>query len=72
MNTVTIPKELANRDDLVVIPRKEYEALLELTKISEFVPTAIEKKALIQARRNRKAGKYLTINELREKLGFTN
>jgi len=72
MNMVTIPKELANRDDLVVIPRKEYEALLELTKISEFVPTAIEKKALIQARRNRKAGKYLTINELREKLGFTN
>ena len=25
MNPVTIPKKLAGRDDLVVIPRKEYE-----------------------------------------------
>lgn len=71
MNTITIPKKLANRDDLVVIPRKEYEALLELKKIREFTPTVAQKRALAQARRNRKAGGYLTIDELREKLGFT-
>ena len=72
MNTViTIPKKITERGDLVVIPRSEYRALLELKKIREFVPTVAQKKALIQARKNRKAGNYLTINELRKKLGFT-
>lgn len=28
MPTITIPKKLAGGDDLVVLPRKEYEALL--------------------------------------------
>ena len=27
MNTVTIPKKLAGNDDLVIIPRKEYEQM---------------------------------------------
>lgn len=26
MDTITIPKKMASRDDLVIIPRKEYEA----------------------------------------------
>lgn len=26
MNVITIPKKLANRDDLVIIPKQEYEA----------------------------------------------
>ena len=72
MNTITIPKKLANKDDLVILPRKEYEALIELKKIREFIPTATQKKALARARINRKAGNCLTIDELREKLGFTN
>ncbi|MBI4087510.1 MAG: hypothetical protein HY434_01630 [Candidatus Liptonbacteria bacterium] len=38
MNTITIPKNLAKRDNLVVMPRKEYEALLALRQIREFVP----------------------------------
>ena len=72
MSTITIPKNLAGKDDLVVIPRREYEALLAFRKIREFVPTAAQKRALIQARKNRKEERYLTINELRKKLGFTN
>lgn len=28
MNTLTIPKSLINNDDLVVLPRRDYEALL--------------------------------------------
>lgn len=28
MNTITIPKNLIKNDDLVIIPRKEYEKLL--------------------------------------------
>lgn len=32
MATVTIPKELARKGDLVLIPRREYEALLHGAK----------------------------------------
>ena len=70
MSTVTIPKKLANRDDLVVIPRKEYEALLGLKKIREFTPTPAQQRALGRARANRAKGNVMTINELRQKLGF--
>lgn len=71
MGTITIPKKLIKGDDLVVVPRREYEALLELKKIREFVPTIAQKKSLLQARKNRKEGNYFTIDELRKKLGFT-
>ncbi|MBI3046529.1 MAG: hypothetical protein HYY86_03290 [Candidatus Harrisonbacteria bacterium] len=71
MNTVTIPKNLAKKGDLVVLPRREYEALLKLKKVKEFIPTVAQKRALFRARKNRKDGVYLTINELRKKLGFT-
>ena len=71
MNTIIIPKNFAKQDDLVVVLRKEYEALLELRQIREFVPTAAQKKALLRARKNRKEGRYLTINEIRKRLGFT-
>ena len=36
METLTIPKKLTRRGDLVVIPRKEYEELLHARKIKEF------------------------------------
>jgi hypothetical protein len=71
MNTITIPKKLAGRDDLIVIPKKEYERLLFSKRVSEFTPTIIDKKNLGRARRNRMAGKFLTLNELKRKLGFT-
>lgn len=58
------------RDDLVIIPRKEYEALLELKKVKEFTPTLSQKKALLRAEENLKKGKSLTYNELVRKLGF--
>ena len=72
MSIITIPKKLALRDDLVVMPRKEYEALLELKKFGEFTPTKTQKKALLKAERNFQKGKTLSYNELAEKLGFTN
>ena len=72
MTIVTIPKKLAQKDDLVVIPRKEYEFLLELKTVKEFAPTVIQKKALVRAEANLKKGKTLSYNELVRKLGFTN
>lgn len=71
MDTVTIPRKLAPQDDLVVIPRKEYEALMELRKVIEFKPTGTQKKALVRAEQNLKKGRTLSYHELAKKLGFT-
>ena len=72
MNIITIPKKLAQKGDLVVIPRKEYEALLNSQKIEEVAMTSREKKALLQARKNLAQGKFLTLHELKQKLGIKN
>lgn len=72
MTTITIPKKLANRDDLVVIPRREYEKLLAFKKIKEFAPTAAEKKALARARKNFVKGNITTLKELKNELGLSN
>ena len=72
MDTLTIPGKLAQKDDLVVIPRKEYEGLLELKRMKEFIPTPAQKRALAQAERNFSHKKTLSYNELVKKLGFTN
>jgi len=70
MNTITIPKKVAARGDLVVIPRKDYEALLELKRLKEFSPTVAQKKALVRAEQNFRKGKTLSYHELAKKLEF--
>lgn len=70
MSTITIPKKLANEDDLVVIPRKEYTALLTFKRLREFNPTVAQKKALLSAERNFRSGKTFSYHELAAKLGF--
>lgn len=71
MSTITIPKKLAQKDDLVVIPRREYEALVALKRLKEFTPTAAQKKALLRAENNFHKGKTLSYHELESTLGFT-
>lgn len=71
INTITIPKDFV-KDDLVIIPRREYEEFLRFKKIKEFIPIAGEKKALTEARKNKKKNNFLTIDELGQKLGFKN
>lgn len=68
--TVTIPQKLTQGQELIVIPLAEYEALVELKKIYEFQPNTAQKKALIDARKNRRRGKVITLHELKHKLGF--
>lgn len=70
--TVIIPKNLARQDDLVVMPRREYEDLLKLKKIREFTLTETQKRALARAEKNLQAGKTLSYHELVRKLGLTN
>ena len=70
MTTITILKETGAKKDLVAIPRKEYEVLLEVAKnIKVFKPTPAQRKALQQARREFAQGKYFTIDQLKYELG---
>ena len=71
MVTITIPKKLI-KDDLVIIPRKEYENLIKLKTFKEFTPSFSQKKALLTAEHNFKKGTTLSYNELVKKLEFTN
>ena len=70
MATTTIPQKVTQGAELVVLPKEEYERLLE-HQVPEFTPTAKERRDLIRARKNRARGNYLTIDELKRKLGFT-
>ena len=67
MKIISIPRNLAQHD-LVLVPRKEYEALLELKKIKEFKPTTAQKKALARAEHNMSKGKTFSYHELVRKL----
>ena len=71
MNTVTAQKKYQG-EDVVVIPRQEYEYLIKFKKIKEFSPTLAQKKSLTQAENNFKKRKTLSYNELVQKLGFAN
>ena len=72
MTTITIPNKNTKAKELVAIPREEYEEFLQLRKIYEFQPTAAQKKALEQSRKNRKQGKTMSLHELGKKLGLRN
>ena len=70
MKVITIPKTLSRKGDLVVIPRREYERLLELRKIREFQPTIKHKEALKRAERNLKKGRALSYDAVARALGL--
>ena len=71
MTTITIPKKLARKDDLIVMPRREYESLLKRKVMQEFTLTAAQRKSLNRAMKNLRAGKTLSYDEFVRKLGFT-
>ena len=62
MTTITIPKNFISNDDLVIIPRKQYESLLNLYSFKKEVVLSLSQKNRLQsARKNLKSGKFLTI-----------
>ena len=65
--TLTMTKPLRDDDDLVVIPRKEYESL-KARAVPEYAPTAAERRAIVRARRNFAAGKTLSLAQLKHEL----
>lgn len=53
MDVITIPKQLVKKGELVLIPRSDYEEFLDWQKsVKTFKPTAAEKRALREARKD--------------------
>ena len=69
MSAITIPKSLAGNDDLVLLPRKEYESLVAHTAGSVKL-TKIQRQALEQAHKNRATGELLSYDEFIRELGL--
>ena len=68
-SVLTIPKNLALKDDLVIIPRADYEEYLELKKIIPVIKLSkSEKKAVEEGRRQIKRGEYVNLKELKNEL----
>ena len=73
MTTITIPKKLTKGEELVVIPRKEYEEYLHLRKVIPVVKmTAPEKREWQRAKKDYNQGKYVTLEELEHELDSAN
>jgi len=69
MKAITIPKELANNDELVVIPKKEYDEFLKVRTVIRFAePTKAELKLLERGRRQIRKGKYISWRVLKNDL----
>ncbi|MBI2514626.1 hypothetical protein HYV91_00335 [Candidatus Wolfebacteria bacterium] len=69
MSTITIPKELIRNDDLVVIPRREYEELARFWVNAERL-TKSQKQAISKGFRDIKQGKFLTSRQVKNELGL--
>lgn len=69
MSATTISKNITKGEELVIIPRKEYEEFLELKKlISVAKPTKAELRILGRGQREIKAGKYVEWRKLKNEL----
>lgn len=69
MTIITIPKELMNKGELVIIPRKEYEEFLTLKKaVPFFKPTRYDLRALERGRKAMREGRYTEWRVLKHEL----
>ena len=73
MTTVTIPKKIIKDEELIAVPRKEYEAFSKWQKtLKTFQPTTRDGGDLKKARADYKSGRFMTIDELKRKLADKN
>ena len=65
----TIPSTVTKGEELVVVPRREYEELLMWREVVRLVkPTAQEKRAIREGRKEVKEGKYFTLQQFKDEL----
>ena len=75
MTTITIPEGVNKKQKLVAIPHEIYEKFLiwQRTKtFKTFRPTIEDKKVLLKSRLDYAKGNFMTLNELKRKLGYKN
>lgn len=67
METIVLPKKIF-REDMVLIPRREYEKFLGWRKkgIKVIKPTVEEKKAIKKGRKEKARGEYISWEELKQ------
>ncbi|MBI3630826.1 MAG: hypothetical protein HY221_00615 [Candidatus Sungbacteria bacterium] len=69
MNIATIPKKLAQKGDLVVIPRKGYEELATLRSLMPVVePSREEMRIIRRGEKEIRDGKYTPRSKIRHEL----
>ena len=69
MVTITIPKNLIKNDDLVILPRKEYERLFRFWANAEPM-SQYTKKSIEKGFKEIAKGNFLTSNQLKDALGL--
>ncbi len=76
MATITIPRKITKGEELIIVPRKEYEEFYQWKEVAKlfktFTPTAAQKRDLKKAREDYKQKKYLTLDELKRRLEIKN
>jgi len=68
MATITIPKNLIKNDDLIILPRKEYERLFLLAKKRHTKLDRDLDKAIEEVRQGKVIGPFNSIKSLRASL----
>ncbi|MEK7553173.1 MAG: hypothetical protein AAB504_00560 [Patescibacteria group bacterium] len=69
MNTITIPKNLIKNDDLVILPRKEYEQLTRFWINAEPMSRHMGK-VIKKGFQEIAEGKFLTSKQVKDALGL--
>lgn len=69
MATITIPKKLIRNDDLVVIPRREYEKLVRFWANTERL-TKSQKQAISKGFQDIEQRKFFTSKQVKNELGL--
>ena len=76
MTPITIPKKITKGEELIIIPRKEYEEFSHWRKLMSsfktFKPTPTQKRDLKKAREDFQQKRFITLNELKRKLEIKN
>ena len=70
MSISTILKKGSEKQDIIAVPRAEYEDFLKFKKIKTFIPTIQDKKVLKRAMENLKKGKSISFDEFTKKSGI--
>lgn len=76
MTNITIPKGTTTNQDLVAVPKSIYKDFLnwqrKVKSVKTYNPTDIERREIVQARKEAAEGKTTTLEELENELNLNN